>query len=77
MLAVTDRVAAAAAGLAVPKHLGSNVAVMNRPIFCQKQIARAVEPGLGTTSPEAIDLVAANPDSQDYDDKVAIILVAG
>jgi uncharacterized protein (DUF362 family) len=77
MLAATDRVAADAVGLAVLKHLGSNAAVMNRPIFTQKQIARAVELGLGAASPEVIDLVAANPDSQDYCDKVAAILAAG
>lgn len=77
ILAATDRVAADAVGLAVLKHLGSNAAVMERPIFAQKQIARAVALGLGATSPEAIDLVAADPSSQDYRDKVAAILAEG
>jgi uncharacterized protein (DUF362 family) len=77
MLAATDRVAVDAVGLAVLKHLGSNAAVMERPIFAQKQIARAVALGLGAVSPEAIDLVAADPSSQDYRDKVAAILTEG
>jgi uncharacterized protein (DUF362 family) len=77
MLAATDRVAVDAAGLAVLKLLGSNAAVMGRPIFAQKQIARAVALGLGAAAPEAIDLVAANPASQGYRDKVAAILAEG
>jgi uncharacterized protein (DUF362 family) len=75
VLAATDRVAIDAAGLAILKYLGSNAAVMDRPIFTQKQIARAVELGLGAASPEAIDLAAANPASQVYRNKVAAILV--
>jgi uncharacterized protein (DUF362 family) len=77
VLAATDRVAADAAGLAVLKHLGSNAAVMGRPIFSQRQIARAVELELGAGAPEDIELLAANPASRVYCDKVAAILAAG
>ena len=57
-LASADRVAVDACGLAMLKLLGSNQAIMGRPIFEQEQIARAVELGLGAASPAAIDLVA-------------------
>jgi uncharacterized protein (DUF362 family) len=56
--ASADRVAVDACGLAMLKLLGSNQAIMGRPIFEQEQIARAVELGLGAASPAAIDLVA-------------------
>lgn len=76
-LAATDRVAIDAAGLAVLKHLGSNAAVMGRPIFAQKQIARAVALGLGAAGPETVELVAADPASGKYRDRVAAILAEG
>ncbi|MHC1745505.1 MAG: DUF362 domain-containing protein [Syntrophobacteraceae bacterium] len=59
-LASTDRVAIDATGLAILKTLGSNAAIMNRRIFEQEQIARAVELGLGASSPSEIDLIAAD-----------------
>ena len=77
MLASTDRVAIDVAGLAVLKHLGSNPAIMDQPIFAQRQIARAVELGLGAASPEAVALMAADASSQSYCDKVAAILAKG
>ena len=77
VLAAADRVAIDAAGLAVLKHLGSNAAVMGRPIFAQKQIARAVELGLGATGPEAVELVAADRASREHRDRVAAILAEG
>jgi len=77
VLAAADRVAIDAAGLAVLKHLGSNAAVMGRPIFAQKQIARAVELDLGVDGPEAVELVAADPASREYRDRVAAILAEG
>jgi uncharacterized protein (DUF362 family) len=76
-LAAVDRVAIDAAGLAVLKHLGSNAAVMGRPIFAQKQIARAVALGLGAAGPEAVELVAADPASRECRDRVAAILAEG
>ena len=53
-----DRVAIDAVGLALLKSLGSNSAIMDKPIFSQEQMARAVELGLGASSPDDIELVA-------------------
>ena len=49
--ASTDRVAIDAVGVAILKSLGSNENIMGRKIFEQEQIARAVELGLGVSSP--------------------------
>jgi len=65
-LASADRVAIDAVGLAVLKSLGSNENIMKPKIFDQEQIARAVELGLGASSPSEIDLIPADKDSQDY-----------
>lgn len=59
-LASTDRVALDATGLAILKMLGSNAAIMNRRIFEQEQIERAVELGLGVSSPSQIEMTAAD-----------------
>ncbi len=76
-LASTDRVAIDAVGVAVLKNLGSNTAIMGTKIFDQEQIARAVEMGLGASSPAAIDLIAADEKSKDYRDRVVGILSKG
>ena len=73
-LASTDRVAVDATGLAILKMLGSNAAVMRRRIFEQEQIARAVELGLGASSPSEIDIVAADEASRESCDKAREIL---
>ena len=52
-----DRVAIDAVGLALLRSLGSNSAIMDTPVFSQEQIARAVELGLGASSPDDIELV--------------------
>ena len=75
--ASSDRVAVDAVGVALLKHLGSNEKIMNRKIFEQTQIARAVELGLGASSPAQIELVAADANSRAYRDKVAEILKQG
>jgi uncharacterized protein (DUF362 family) len=75
--ASSDRVAVDAVGVALLKHLGSNDKIMNRKIFEQGQIARAVELGLGASSPAQIELVAADANSRAYRDKVAEILSQG
>ena len=75
--ASSDRVAADAVGVALLKYLGSNDAVMNRNIFEQEQIARAVELGLGASSPGEIELTAANSESREYRDKIVEILNQG
>lgn len=76
-LASTDRVAIDAVGLALLKVLGSNSAIMNRKIFEQKQLVRAVELGLGASSPSEIDLVSADSDSEQYRDRVVAIMQDG
>jgi uncharacterized protein (DUF362 family) len=75
MIAGTDRVAVDAVGLAVLKELGSNRKIMNTKIFEQGQIARAVELGLGASSPAAIKIVTGDPVSRQYADKLMGILL--
>lgn len=70
----TDRIAVDAVGLAVLKDLGSNAAIMNRDIFKQEQIQRAVELGLGIGSPDRIELITADEPSQIYAEKLREIL---
>ena len=65
-LASADRVAIDAAGVAALKVLGSNNQIMNRKIFEQEQIARAVQLGLGASSPSEIQLVPADNQSREY-----------
>lgn len=76
-LASTDRVAIDAVGVAILKSLGSNNRIMNTKIFEQEQIARGAEIGLGASSPAEIDLVAADEQSQKYNDRIKTILNAG
>ena len=75
-LASSDRVAVDACGVAMLKLLGSNQAIMGRPIFEQEQIARAVELGLGAASPASIELVA-DTESVALRDQVADMLKKG
>jgi uncharacterized protein (DUF362 family) len=76
-LASTDRVAIDAVGVAILKSLGSNDKIMKTKIFDQEQIARAVELGIGTTSPAEIDILAADDQSRDYRDRINHILNKG
>jgi uncharacterized protein (DUF362 family) len=76
-LASTDRVAIDAVGVAVLKSLGSNDQIMKEKIFNQEQIARAVELGIGASSPSEIDLFPVDDQSRDYRNRVAEILEKG
>jgi len=76
-LASTDRVAMDAVGVAFLKLLGSNPSIMKPKIFEQEQIARAVELGLGASSPSEIEVIPADQTSQDYRDRVLEILKQG
>ncbi len=76
-IASTDRVAIDAVGVAILKSLGSNDQIMNKKIFDQEQIARAVEIGLGVAAPDQIDLIAADDGSIDYRNRIAAILKQG
>lgn len=75
--ASTDRVAIDAVGVAILKSLGSNENIMGRKIFEQEQIARAVELGLGASSPSAMEMIPADEKSRDYRDRVVEILNKG
>ena len=46
--------------------LGTTSEVSRGPIFGQEQIARAVELGLGVKSPDQIQLVAEDQESEDF-----------
>jgi uncharacterized protein (DUF362 family) len=70
----TDRIAVDAVGLAVLKDLGSNNAIMGRNIFEQEQIQRAVELGLGISSPDQIELITPDESSRIYAEKLREIL---
>ena len=76
-LASTDRVAADAVGLAVLKVLGSNEQIMQQKIFDQEQIARAVQLGLGASSPAEIDLIPGDEKSRKYCTRVDEMLAFG
>ncbi len=73
----TDRVAVDAVGLAVLKELGSNAAIMDRKIFEQEQIRRAVELGLGIAGSEQIELVTGDAASRAYAEKIKARLALG
>ena len=77
LLASTDRVAIDAVGVAILKYLGSNEAIMKRKIFEQEQIARAVELGLGASSPEEIEVFPADEKSRDDQNRIVEILRNG
>jgi uncharacterized protein (DUF362 family) len=77
VLASTDRVAVDAVGVAILKVLGSNPSIMKPKIFEQEQIARAVELGLGVSSPSEIDVMATDTGSQEYCARVVETLSEG
>jgi len=76
-IAGTDRIAVDIVGLAVLKELGSNEAIMGRRITEQEQISRAIELGLGISSPEAVELVTPDEESRLYAAKLGSILRQG
>jgi uncharacterized protein (DUF362 family) len=75
--APADRVAIDGVGIAILKSLGANQAIMNRGIFQQEQIARAVELTLGATSPDQIEIVTADAESRAYADTLRAIVARG
>jgi uncharacterized protein (DUF362 family) len=76
-LGSTDRVAIDATGLALLKVLGSNRTIMEREIFQQRQIVRAVELGLGASSASEVDVVPVDTKSKEYCDQVIKALHMG
>ncbi len=77
ILAGTDRIAIDAVGIAVLKSLGSNRDIMGKKIFEQEQISRAVELGLGISSPEDIEIIADDPAGEEYANRLMQILLQG
>lgn len=77
LLASTDRVAIDAVGVAILKYLGSNDAIMKKKIFEQEQIARAVELGLGASSPDGIELFPVDEKSREDQNRIREILKKG
>ena len=76
-LASTDRIALDAVGVAILRVLGSNERIMKTKIFEQEQIARAVELGLGASSPSEIEVIPGDEQSKPYRDRVLGILKEG
>jgi uncharacterized protein (DUF362 family) len=76
-LASADRVAIDATGVAILKFLGSNDNIMKPKIFEQEQISRAVELGLGASSPHEIEVIPADEKSKDYRERIVEILRRG
>ncbi len=70
-----DRVAVDAVGLAVLKSLGANDAIMERPVFQQEQIARAVELKVGVSRPEDIEIVTTDSDSRAFAERLKPLLI--
>jgi len=77
LLASADRVAIDAVGIAILKYLGSNEATMKRKIFEQEQIARAVDLGLGASSPDEIELFPVDEKSKEDRNRIREILKKG
>ncbi len=77
IIAGTDRIAIDAAGLSVLKELGSNKDIMEKKIFEQEQITRAVELGIGIAGPDDIEIITDDTESSKYADKLKLILSKG
>ncbi len=77
MVGGTDRIAVDAVGLAILKELGSNQAIMGRKIFEQEQLQRAVELGLGVSSPAQIELVTGDAPSREFAARIKARLADG
>ena len=65
-VAGTDKIAIDAVGVAILRILGTTPEVMNGPIFEQDQIKRAVELGLGVTSPKEIEFLTDSEESEEF-----------
>ncbi|HMK49377.1 MAG TPA: DUF362 domain-containing protein [Thermodesulfovibrionales bacterium] len=77
IVAGADRIAIDAVGLAILKHLGSNDGIMARKIFEQEQIVRAVDLGIGVSSPDRINILTGDPESKQIGSRLREILLKG
>jgi uncharacterized protein (DUF362 family) len=74
ILAGTDRIAIDAVGVALLRHFGTTPEVSRGTIFEQEQIARAVQLGIGVSSPKQIELVTGDHESAEYAKEIRAIL---
>jgi uncharacterized protein (DUF362 family) len=70
IVAGSDRVAIDAVGVAILRSLGTTPEVNRGPIFEQEQIARAADLGLVVKSPDQVQLVTDNAESEAYAGKI-------
>jgi len=70
ILAGKDRVAIDAIGVAILRLFGTTPAVSQGPIFSLQQIARAAELGVGIKSPDQIELVFGDHESEEFASKI-------
>jgi len=75
--ASSDRVALDAVGVAALKMHGTTDKIERRGIFEQDQIRRAVQLGLGASSPDEIEIVPADKASEPVVEKLASVLSKG
>jgi len=59
------------------RHLGTTREVSQGRIFEQEQIARAVELGLGVSSPHEIQVITGDEESEEYAQAIREILARG
>jgi uncharacterized protein (DUF362 family) len=72
-----DRIALDAVGVAALKMHGSTKRIDNKLIFKHDQIRRAVELGLGASSPEMIEVIPADDMSKDVAEGIGRVLAKG
>jgi hypothetical protein len=60
--------------VALLRHFGTTAEVSRGTIFEQEQIARAVQLGLGASSPKQIELVTGDRESAEYAKQIRAIL---
>ena len=75
ILAGKDRVAIDAIGVAILRLFGTTPAVSQGPILSLQQIARAAELGVGIKSPDQIELVSGDHESEEFANKITEVLV--
>jgi len=76
VLAGSDRIALDAVGTAILIELGTNK-IKRGHIFELEQIRRAVELGIGIDSPDKIEFITVDDESQAYAEKIKAILMDG
>ena len=72
-----DRVAIDAVGVAALKMHGSTRKINDRPVFEHDQIARAIELGLGASSPAEIEIVPVDDSSRKIAKDIQTVLARG